>query len=230
GGAGWGRRRGVSDEGSATAAIRHGALASPKCAVLPKCTPLTIGVAHDAERLGAVGEVVVGPDEYATIRLACRGRLLTTTNVGTKVNVRHFLTPHEVRIRPRRKDAVVSGAVERLKELFAPFVRTASGRGRAQTVLVRFEPRVPTRQRLDILKGLQSAVASGEFSSPRLHRLGLVADSGRDRVARAKAAIDLAARAGITTVALPHAIDAFEPDELGAVVQYADGKKVRVGP
>src|SRR5262249_3135748 len=62
------------------------------------------------------------------------------------------------------------------------------------------------------------------------HRLGLVADPGRDRVARAKAAIDLAARAGITAVALPHGIDAFEPDELGAVLQYAGAKKVRVGP
>ncbi|HJZ89833.1 MAG TPA: hypothetical protein VKE40_03100 [Gemmataceae bacterium] len=225
----YGPMLGVSDEGSATAAIRHGALASPKCAALRQCTPLTIGVAHDAERLGAVGEVVVGPDEYAEIRLACRGRMLTTTNVGTKVNVRHFLTPHEVKIRSGRKDAVVV-AVERLKELFAPFVRTASGRARAQTVLIRFEPRVAARQRVDILKGLQAAVTSGEFFSPRLHRLGLVADSGRDRVARAKAAIDMAARAGVLTVALPHGFDDFEPDELAAVLQYADGKKVRVGP
>ena len=57
---------------------------APKCAVLTERTPLTIGIAHDAERLGAVGEVAVGPDEFATIRLACRGRVLTTTNVGSR--------------------------------------------------------------------------------------------------------------------------------------------------
>ena len=45
---------GVSDEGSATAAIRQGALAAPKAVALTNRTPLTLGIAHDAERLGAV--------------------------------------------------------------------------------------------------------------------------------------------------------------------------------
>ena len=81
---------------SATAAIRRGARLAQSCGPRRR-TPLTLGVAHDAERLGAVGEVAVGPDEYAAIRLACRGRLLTTTNVGTRVNVRHFLTPRRWR-------------------------------------------------------------------------------------------------------------------------------------
>src|SRR6266542_74702 len=44
---------GVSDGGTATAAIRKGALAAPKPAALPELTPLTLGIAHDAERLGA---------------------------------------------------------------------------------------------------------------------------------------------------------------------------------
>ncbi|HKB06090.1 MAG TPA: hypothetical protein VKD90_28100 [Gemmataceae bacterium] len=226
----YGPMLGVSDEGSATAAIRHGALASPKCAALKQCTPLTVGVAHDAERLGAVGEVVVGPDEYAAIRLACRGRLLTTTNIGTKVNVRHFLESPEVRVRPGRTDAIVADVVERLKELFAPYVRTPSGKARAHTVLVRFEARVPSRQRPEILKSLQAAVAKGEFCSPKLHRLGVVAEPGRDRVARAKAAVDLAGRAGINCVAQSGTLEDFDPDELAAVLQYAAERKVRVGP
>jgi hypothetical protein len=226
----YGPMLGVSDEGSATAAIRHGALASPKCKVLKQCTPLTVGVAHDAERLGAVGEVVVGPDEYAAIRLACRGRLLTTTNIGTKVNVRHFLESPEVRIRSGRTGAIVADAVERLKDLFAPYVRTPSGKARAHTVLVRFEARVPARQRPDILKALQAAVAKGDFCSPKLHRLGLVAEPGRDRVARAKAAVDLAGRAGINCVAQSGTLEDFEPDELATVLQYAAERKVRVGP
>src|SRR5262249_36208737 len=63
----YGPRLGVSDEGSAAEAVRRGAFASPKCAVLGSLTPLTVGVAHDAERLGAIGEVCVGPKEYANI-------------------------------------------------------------------------------------------------------------------------------------------------------------------
>ena len=97
----YGPMLGVSDEGSATAAIRRGALAAPKCAALAERTPLTIGIAHDAERLGAVGEVAVGPDEFATIRLACRGRVLTTTNVGSRVNVRLFLDSPSSKSAPR---------------------------------------------------------------------------------------------------------------------------------
>src|SRR5262249_47643665 len=72
----YGPMLGVSDEGSATKAIRQGAVAAPKCHALRDLEPLTVGVAHDAERLGGVGEVVVGPDENATIRLACRDRIL----------------------------------------------------------------------------------------------------------------------------------------------------------
>ena len=98
----YGPMLGISDGGIATAAIRKGALAAPKAAALTKLTPLTLGIAHDAERLGAVGEVAVGPDEYATIRLAARGRVLTTTNVGTRVNVRTFLEQPVVQVRAGR--------------------------------------------------------------------------------------------------------------------------------
>jgi hypothetical protein len=95
---------GVSNEGSASAAIRQGALGSPKCMALrpQERTPLTIGVANDGERLGAVGEVAIGPDEYCDIRRACMGRILTTTNVGTRANIRYYLTPPVVKIARNR--------------------------------------------------------------------------------------------------------------------------------
>jgi hypothetical protein len=226
----YGPMLGVSDEGSATAAIRHGALASPKCAALSDRTPLTVGVAHDGERLGAVGEVVVGPDEYAAIRLACRGRLLTTTNVGAEVHVRHFLDPPEVRVGPGKTEPIVAAAIGRLKDYFAPFTRTPSGRDRGRTVLVRFEPQVPVRQRADILKCLQAAAAGGEFGSPRWHHIGLVADPGKDRATRARAAIDLAARAGVGLVALSGPLARFDPDELAGVLRYATEHQVNIGP
>src|SRR5262249_16194703 len=68
---------GVSDEGSAAGPIRDAALESPKVQALPKgesATPLVVGVAVDAERLGGIGEITVGPEEYADIWLACIDR------------------------------------------------------------------------------------------------------------------------------------------------------------
>jgi hypothetical protein len=73
-------------------------------------------------------------------------------------------------------------------------------------------------------------VASGAFCYPRLHRLGLVVEPGRDRVGRAKAGIDLAAGAGVGAVALPGRLDPYGPDELAEVLRYAADRKVRAGP
>ena len=56
---------GVSDDGDAADDICRAAWASPKATALTWASPITIGVAVDAERLGGVGEVVVGPAEYA---------------------------------------------------------------------------------------------------------------------------------------------------------------------
>jgi hypothetical protein len=84
---------GVSDEGSAAGAIARAALTSPKARALPAPDPLALGVAHDAERLRSVGEVPVGPEEYAAIRAASGGAVLLTTNVGSHVNVWHYLQP-----------------------------------------------------------------------------------------------------------------------------------------
>jgi hypothetical protein len=225
----YGPMLGVSDEGTATAAIRNGALAAPKCAALAEHTPLTVGVAHDAERLGAVGEVVVGPDEFATIRLAARGRVLTTTNVGTRVNARLFLEPPTVLVAPGGADQ----ALARLKAAFAPFVKTASGHPRALTVFARFNEKVPRPQRGPILAQLRKAVAAGDFCKPKWHCLGLRVEPGLgpQRVARAKEAIDLAAAAEVREVALGGlGDDRFEPDELAAILEHAAGHEVRVGP
>ena len=84
---------GVSDEGSAAEAILAGALKSPKAIALGTRDPFELGVAIDAERLGAVGEAPVGPEEYADIWVGCVERLLMTTNVGTRVNPRLFMRP-----------------------------------------------------------------------------------------------------------------------------------------
>jgi hypothetical protein len=81
----WGPFLGVSDGGTAAGVIRDAALQSTKVRALGACPPIVLGVALDAERLGAVGETPVGPPELAKIRLESMGRILTTTNVGTQV-------------------------------------------------------------------------------------------------------------------------------------------------
>lgn len=91
---------GVSDEGSAATAIRDAAYGSPKALALRARTPLAVGVAHDAERLGSVGEVPVGPDQYERIRSLSDGHVLMTTNVGSHVNIWHYLQPPALDVPP----------------------------------------------------------------------------------------------------------------------------------
>jgi hypothetical protein len=223
----YGPMLGVSDEGSATAAIRRGALAAPKAAALSEHTPLTLGVAHDAERLGAVGEVAVGPDEFATIRLAARGRVLTTTNVGTRVNARLFLAPPEVRVQCGALDK----AIDKLKAAFAPFVKTVSGRPRQLTVLVRFAPKSPERERRAALRKLQAVVAAGDFCNPKWHSLGLFVNPGvgKQMVSRVLAGVDLAAATGVRDVAVAGLHDdRFGPYELDEILEHAAQRGVHV--
>src|SRR2546425_8340625 len=83
---------GVSDEGSAAVAIRDAALASPKVRALGtrRPDPLVVGVSVDGERLGGIGEIAIGPEEYADIWISCVDRVLLTTNIGTRVNMRVY--------------------------------------------------------------------------------------------------------------------------------------------
>lgn len=74
--------------------IAEAALATPKARALPTLPdPLSVGVAHDAERLASLGEVPVGPVEYERIRRGSAGRVLLTTNVGSHVNPWHYRQP-----------------------------------------------------------------------------------------------------------------------------------------
>jgi hypothetical protein len=235
---------GVSNEGSATAAIRHGALSSPKCSVIPERTPLTVGVAHDAERLGAVGEVAVGPDEYSAIRLACAGRLLTTTNVGTRANVRSYLPPPVLKVRRGGKDAMAAASRE-LERCFEPYWKAPGGKPRPLTVLVRFEGGTPPRRAVQLFAELQDAVARGTFCEPKAHHLGLLVAlrRGPQRLSQAKAAVDLAAECQLKSVALdgpvlpaawdatlPGLLNLLAPAELDDLLRHAVAQGVQVAP
>src|SRR5262249_32689489 len=157
---------GVSDEGSAAGAIRDAALESPKVQALPKgesATPLVVGVAVDAERLGGIGEITVGPEEYADIWLACIDRILMTTNVGTRVNLRAYRRPPRVkRTRPGKRD--LERAKQEIAAAFRPFVETPDGRPRPLTVLVDIPRRasMTSVRRKAALQELAQFVRSGK--------------------------------------------------------------------
>jgi hypothetical protein len=237
---------GVSNEGGATAAIRHGALASPKCHAFPDRIrdPYFVGVAHDAERLGAVGEVAVGPDEYAEISLACIDRMLTTTNVGTRANVRLYRSPEVVTITSKKTGKMVASAVEELAAYFEPYWKTPSGRPRSSIVLIQFERKLSAAKSAAIFGKLADAVAAGTFCSPKLHRLGLLVRVGPKitRIKHTQAAIALAKKCGLDEVFLdgpsiraaaePLAglLNQFEETELATLLPLAAKNGLRLKP
>jgi len=243
---------GVSDEGSAAAAIRDAAYASPKVRALPRTiapTPLIVGMAVDAERLGGIGEVVVGPEEYADIWLECVARLLITTNIGTRVNVRVYRREPLVIVESLRP-AALAQAKAHIAAAFQPFVETPDKKPRPLTVFVdipNYIKATPARKKA-ALKKLVAFVASGRAANrkkrPAGQQLGLAAwvklgPAGQDQVL---AAIDLAASVGINTVIVDGVkrkdadravsfaglLEYFPPGLLGPILRHAARRKVAV--
>jgi hypothetical protein len=197
---------GVSDEGSAAPVIRQASLSSPKAVALGRATPAQLGLGHDAERLGAVGEVPVGPEEYADIWLECVDRVLTTTNVGTRINVRFYL-PYPVVSVPRGDVRAAADRVRKdLETLFTPFVNAPGGRARPLDVYVEFDrgARQTVAQQRALLRSCADWVRKGGLVDPKKHHVGLAARIGRGRAGGrdAKAAIKLAKKGGLRDVAL----------------------------
>jgi hypothetical protein len=243
---------GVSDEGSAAAEIRNAAFESPKVCALPKSvrrTPLVVGVAVDAERLGGIGELAVGPEEYADVWLACVDRLLITTNVGTRVNMRVYRREPRILLRSDSADALKRAKAE-IARAFRPFVDTPNRQPLPLTVLVdipRFV-RMTTARKVAALSKLARFVASGEAAgmrrAPKGHALGLLAWVGRGIAGRdaSMTAIELASRAGLRVVVLDGVkrkiadqavslaglVDYFEPGIVGPLLRKAKQSNVQL--
>lgn len=245
---------GVSDEGSAASAIRDAAFASPKMRALARAAPrppLVVGLAVDAERLVGIGEVVVGPEEYADIWLATVDRLLLTTNVGTQVNMRVYRPEPRIRIHSARAGAIARARAE-ITAAFKPFVDTPDRRPRPRTVFVEFPraARLTVPQKGAVLQELAAFVASGKAAgkrrAPAGHVLGLAAAVGNGIGGRdaSLAAIELAASAGLSVVLLdgrktqkpPSSIargglrEYFEPGLIGPLLRRARRRGVRLRP
>ena len=240
---------GVSDGGDGAAEVCRAALASPKAQALgARASPLSRGVALDAERLGGVGEVPVGLDEFSDIWCQCAGRSLMTTNVGSRVNLRHYLPSPVVAIADGAMDVALASAKAQLADAFHPFLLTPDGKPRPLLAFVEFTlgSSRPLAERKIMLRKLLEYVRLGGISAPRVHRLGLNVrigwgPKGRDATL---AAIDLARAVGIRDVSidgvvrkeaaraisLPGLTNYLAPDLVAQIVRHAGRKGVRVRP
>lgn len=237
---------GVSDEGSAAPAIRSAALASPKMSVVSSTAPIVVGVAHDAERLAAVGEVAVGPSEYREIRLECMGRILTSTNVGTRLNLRYYKRRPVIEIGHGRSSSLVRRAVSQAEDILEPFWRTPDNVPRPITVFVRFATRMLPERRLEILNMIADAFRKGDFCNPEYHRLGVIVSvkRGSRGLRAAKGAIDLARDANLAEVAIdgaflkvaedkismPGLLNYFNVAQTAELLRYAATRGIPISP
>jgi hypothetical protein len=195
---------GVSDEGSAADAILAGALKSPKAIALGTRDPFELGVALDAERLGAVGEIPVGPEEYADIWLGCVERLLMTTNVGTRVNPRLYMRPPIVTFEEGPIEPAVKLAIEKVDGRCRPFAKTPDRKPRPLTAYLAFL-RGSTRsraQRAVMICAVRDGLARTQHFKCGVHQLGIGVriDPGSNGRKQTMAAIDLARVVGCKDV------------------------------
>jgi len=236
---------GVSDEGSAARAVRKAALRSAKVRAVGPCPPIVVGVALDAERLGAVGETPVGPREFATIRVECMGRILTTTNVGTQVNLRFFERYPVVTVPKGHWRHLSDDCRKHILAALDPFVRSPGGPRRI-TIYVEFErtTRRSRRERLRILRALAETVRRQPGTQKDLHRVGLVSRIGLGPKGKAAAMFTMALardaglrdvlidgvvrRAAQDTLAMPGLLTYLAPGLVGPILRHALRHGVRL--
>jgi len=237
---------GVSDEGSAASSIRDAALASPKLVASGYDDPLVVGVSCDGERMVAVGEVAVGPPEYRDIRLECVGRILTSTNVGTRLNLRYYRKRPTMRIRSGRVEESIEHAKRQAKSIIEPFLHTPDKLPRPVTLFASFRQRFPPKQQLRILRELARIFKTGEICDPKYHNLGLFVrvERGRKGLQKVKKYVELARKANLAEVAIkgvmrsaaedkismPGLLNYFNPKQTSEILRYASKRGIIVSP
>lgn len=236
----------VSNEGGGAAIIRAAAAATPKGQALgDQNAPHTTGVAVDGERLGGVGEVPVGPDEYSDIWFECVGRMLMTTNVGSRANLRFYRRAPVVAV-AEGADAL-DQAKGALKAAFDPYLNALGG-PRPVTVFVQFaaDSARSDAERTALLRALAGYVQDGGIAAPTIQQLGLSVDIGPGQAGSdaAIAAVDLAAAAGLRHLAIdgvvrkeadevisqPGLLNYLPPDLVAGILDRAESKSVDVTP
>lgn len=238
---------GVSDDGDAGPAIVRAFLDSPKAVALRRrglLSTRTIGACLDAERMSAAGELLVGIDEYTKVRNTAVGRIPITTNVGTVVLPRFYRTMPFVTFTEGGGDPVPT-AIRALRREFEPY-RTPPAGGKPLPIIVyvafRGGDRLRREEKLRRLSALADGVHSGEFCDPAIHRLGLLQRANDRGSSAPKFAVDLAADAGLTDVAieshpryesqdqllLPGLLSFFPPERVNEILAHAAKRKVAI--
>jgi hypothetical protein len=155
----------VSDEGSAAPVILDAALSSAKAAT-GASSPFRLGVILDGERMTSAGEVPIGPPEYGTLSAAAAGRLLLTTNVGTRVNVRLTGQLPEFPALEKSAEAVIAA--------FQPFLDTPDRRPRPLTVRLSLDPGADFTQLAALVGKLNEARKKGQIGPASTHHLSVL--------------------------------------------------------
>jgi hypothetical protein len=191
----------VSDEGSVGRAIVDAAYSSAKATVDEWASSyFRLGVALDGERMTSAGEAPIGPPEYRLLSAAAAGRLMLTTNVGTRVNVRLTGQLREFPVATERSaEAVVAE--------FQPFLNTPDRRPRPLTVRLRFDPEGDFEQLVALVRKLDEYRKKGQIGHVGVHRLSVLVAFKEElatetQLAQVEKIIATAADLGVTEVAI----------------------------
>lgn len=235
---------GISNDGEDVEIIKNAAIMSPKARVLGAVEPIVLGMAVDAERLAAVGEVAVGPPEYKKIYLE-RGCLLTTTNVGTRANVRYLKQRILVEVPPGARNQVLYKVIKRMADSLKPYFNKNTRESRPNIVFLHFEALRKGRC-LDIIESVSRHMKEGKFCDSNYHQIGLHVKvaPGKEGFEKALRAMDIAYSAGISNVSLegqwskeaqdkislPGLLNYFNADYSTALLQYANKLGINLTP
>ena len=230
----------VSDEGSAGPVILDAALSSAKAAA-GASSLFQLGVILDGERMTSAGEVPIGPPEYGTLSAVAAGRLLLTTNVGTRINVR--LTGQLPEFPATEKSA------EAVTAAFQPFLDTPDGRPRPLTVRLLLDPGADCTRLAALVGKLDEARNKGQIGPANTHQLSVLVSFKEEIVTEVQlqqieATIAAAADLGVREVAIDGAQLPYARQRWGAqgllnvlgipavnrLLKFATGRGVRLTP
>ncbi|MEN6325274.1 MAG: hypothetical protein ABFD18_03560 [Syntrophomonas sp.] len=237
---------GISNDGEDVEVIRNAALMSPKARVLGAVEPIVLGMAIDAERLGAVGEVAVGPPEYKKIHLGRTGCLLATTNVGTRVNVRYLKQRLLVKVPIGPRNRVLYTVIKRIAASVKPFLKTPDMQPRPCTVYLQFEGVMNKERWINLINDITRHMEKDRFCDSAYHKIGLKVevDSAKRGFEKALRAIDIVRMVGIKEVSLDGEIRKESGDKISmpgllhhfnegystALLQYAKEHDISLTP
>jgi hypothetical protein len=235
----------ISNEGEGAPVIKDAAIATAKALALPSPpSPHTLGIAIDGERLGGVGEVVIGPSEFEEIWFNAVDRLLMTTNVGSRANLRVYQKAPVLKAGAGDFATVLAAATTELSSLLKPF-REAPGGARPLAVSISFAVSNLTRaQQIELLRALRALACEGDATLPGGYDVALHADIRKGGATALREAIGVAGEAGLQSVVIhgdsrsevdtllsaPGLLNCLSGEELEPIEHLAEEKGVHLVP